>query len=56
MPVVIDKILNWTAQKTDADFVLLTRGGDWTYTVREGANRMKLAEKLREVAREVENG
>ena len=56
MPLSVEKIADWTAKKVDADFVLVTRGGDWTYIVREGVNRMKLAEKLREVAREVENG
>lgn len=51
----LDRITEWTAQKLGAVAVIVICDGGQTYRVRNNANRMLVADKLREMAREVEN-
>ncbi len=48
------RITKWAAEKLGAVMVLTVCDGFETYVVRKGADRRLVAEKLREMAREVE--
>ncbi len=51
----LNRITKWTAEKLGAVIVLAICDGSETYVVRKGVDRTKVADKLREMAREVEN-
>jgi hypothetical protein len=50
----IDRITTWTATKLGAAAVVTICDEHQTYAVRKGVDRMKVAQTLRELAREVE--
>lgn len=48
------RITNWTAAKLDAVLVIVLCDEAWFYVVRKGLDRQVVADKLRAMAREVE--